>query len=173
MEQSAIISEIEILRATTVFLINRGVAPYQFSLAHGQGSDGEAFQKLLTNALKQVKFQPKFYTTGPDICGISATEFWQIECKRSGSGKSQTQRNNFDRALASVVSYYDDVTSKLPEEFKDAQQCLGLALPSTQDYLRQLTRRVRKPLRQKLTLWILLYDLNTKSIRAVSPSDEY
>ncbi len=113
MEQSGINSEIEILRATTVFLINRGVTPYQFSLAHGQGSDSAAFQKLLTDALKQVGIQSKFYTTGPDICGISAKEFWQIECKSSGSGKSQTQRNNFDRALASVVSYFDDVTSKL------------------------------------------------------------
>jgi len=147
--------------------------PYRFSLARGQGSEAAAFQKLIVDGSPKTGIQPQFVTDGPDICGLSEKEFWQIECKRAGAGKSQTQRNNFDRALASVVSYYDDVTSKLPENFKDAQQYLGLALPSTHDYMRELTRRVRKPLRQKLNLWILLYDLNTKAIREVSPENDY
>lgn len=173
MEQSVIISETEVFLATLVFLLNRKVKPFQFSLARGQGNDNAAFQKQFTDVLKQAGIQPKFYSEGPDISGISATEFWQIECKGSGSGKSQTQRNNFDRALSSVVSYYDDCASKLPEQLKNVQQYLGLALPATRDYLRELTRRVRKPLRQKLNLWILLYDFESKSIRAVSPNDEY
>ena len=113
---------------------------------------------------------------GPDIGAISKSEWWQVECKSAGVGKPQTQRNNFDRALASVVSYYGAPLPELPEEFHavtQAQPYLGLAIPATGAYLRELRRRVRSPLRQRLNLWILLYEPRSGEIRGVSPDDSY
>ena len=55
-----------------------------------------------------------------------------------------TQRNNFDRALASVVSYYTDSLPIMPDDLavlRGAVPHLGLALPETPDYLRELRRR--------------------------------
>jgi hypothetical protein len=111
-------------------------------------------------------------SSDPDFVGISLREFWQLECKGAGSGAQATQRNNFDRALASVVSYYTDSPPTMPDAFaalRGAVPHLGLALPATLDYLRELRRRVHKPLRRRLNLWILLYEPESKTIRAVTP----
>ena len=48
----------------------------------------------------------------------------------------------------------------------------GLALPASPEYLKQLKKRVRQPLRVRLNLWVLLYEPKSKSIRAVSPEDK-
>lgn len=53
-----------------------------------------------------------------------------------------------------------------------AIQYLGLALPETEHYIRELKRRVRKPLRQKLNLWILLYDIGSGKIKAIELNQE-
>ena len=50
----------------------------------------------------------RFLSSGPDIIALSKSRYWQIECKGAGTGKQSTQRNNFDRAVASVVAYYTD-----------------------------------------------------------------
>jgi len=102
---------------------------------------------------------------------ISDSEWWIIECKGAGLGKSQTQRNNFDRALASVVSYFEESPQGLGAEHQGATVCLGLALPATRAYLNELRRRVRSPLRKRLNLWVLLYELESKKIRAVPPAE--
>jgi len=173
------ISEIDVLIPTALWLQARKVWTYRFSIAHGQGIDLTADENRLREAL------PKDYPyvlslDGPDIEGISSAECWRIECKRSGTGKQSTQRNNFDRGLASVVSYCIDTPPDLKfgqvyeyEKYKDANIHLGLALPETTDYLRELKRRVRRPLRQRLNLWILLYQTENQTLRAVSPEDEY
>ena len=85
--------------------------------------------------------------------------------------EAQTQRNNFDRALASVVSYFEETPQGVPAEFENATVCLGLALPATQAYLNELKRRVRLPLRKRLNLWVLLYELETSAIKAISPEE--
>ena len=178
MTQSKIVREIEVLIATFTYLLrSRKVLPYQFSVPSGKGINYKADLERILEPYKKVGQKPIISREGADIAAISKTEWWQVECKGTGSGKKQTQRNNFDRALASVVSYYEDDPSDdrlgLPEEYKKAQPFLGLALPDSNEYLNELTRRVRKPLRQKLNLWILLYESDTESIRPISPTDEY
>lgn len=169
------VPEVDVVRATTMFLLERGVMPYNFSLPQGKGIDSSTYRQQLSEMFESVGLQPPAFTSiGPDILAFSKGEWWQIECKGAGLGKKQTQRNNFDRALASVVSYYSDVLPPaLASQFADAKIYLGLSVPATKDYLKELTRRVRKPLRQKLNLWILLYQLEDKKITPVSPNHEY
>jgi len=178
MTNYQVIQEIDVLVATTVFLKERGVKPYRISVPKGKGIDKTSAEKqiwqvLTSNSTPDVY---PFSEKGPDIIGISETEWWQVECKGSGAGKAPTQRNNFDRALASVVSYYEEETKGLPkqyEQYRNAQPYLGLALPASPEYLKQLNKRVRQPLRKRLNLWILLYEPEPKIIKAVSPADNY
>ena len=173
MQNSLIVPETEILIATVIYLVERGVSPYQFSVPRGKGIDTNSTKNKLENAFRNIGLSPNFSNSGADILALSEKEWWHIECKGSGTGKAQTQRNNFDRALSSVVSYYGEVTSRLPEQFRNTVQHLGLSLPATDLYLRELTRRVRKPLRQRLNLWILLYDLKTKKIKCIEPNHDF
>lgn len=178
MTDYQIIPETDVLVATTVFLKERGVKPYRISVPKGKGIDNtsaknQIWQVLTSNSTPDVY---PFSKKGPDIIGISEAEWWQVECKGAGSGTTQTQRNNFDRALASVVSYYGEEIKNLPEQYRqyrNAQPYLGLALPASPEYLKQLRRRVRQPLRERLNLWVLLYEPPSKNIRAVSPEDSY
>ena len=165
-----IIPEVNVLRATISYLAGRGVFPVQMSPPTGQGIDTSNFKKEMTELFSKFGAQPNFVGNGPDLIGASETEYWLVECKGSGTGKPSTQRNNFDRALASVVSYYEDTS---PDTNTNAIFFLGLALPKTPSYLKELKRRVRIPLRCKLNLWILLYDRATNSISSISPENEY
>lgn len=173
MATEPVIAEPEVLIATTVFLVERGVLPYRFSVAAGRGIDTADATGRLNRAFTGLRLSPRFVGHGADILGISDTEWWTIECKGSGTGKPQTQRNNFDRALASVVSYFEEHPQNVPDAQKSLKVCLGLALPATRDYLNELHRRVRSPLRRRLNLWVLLYELPSRKIRAVSPDDSY
>jgi len=172
--------EIEVLIATAIWLWHQKALPYRFSLVQGRDINIDADRKRFIEELSGAGIPEGLYSfvsDGPDIETISETEWWQIECKGAGLGKRPTQRNNFDRALASVVSYYADALPETPEELevwrKRAHPRLGLALPATADYLHELKRRVRQPLRRALKLWILLYDPKQRTIRAVSPDDEF
>jgi hypothetical protein len=172
-----IIPEIDVLVATVAFLKERGVTCYGISVARGKGIDKKASETSARAALgNELSHIYPFSANGADIVGISATEWWNIECKGSGTGVSQTQRNNFDRALASTVSYYEEKPSNLPKEYSqygNARSYLGLALPASRAYLNELKRRVRLPLRKALNLWVLLYEPNSKKIRAISPEESY
>jgi len=169
-----VIPEIDVLIATGHFLVQRGVQLDQFSVPKGKGMDTKSAKNRIYQTFYSAPgFVPYFVNEGPDIVGASETEWWQIECKGSGSGKPQTQRNNFDRALASVVSYYGEDIKELPESCINAQAYLGLALPASPAYLNELKRRVRQPLRKILNLWVLLYEPKSEKVRAVSPEDSY
>jgi hypothetical protein len=176
MYDNIVIPEIDVLIHTALWLWRRKVYPFQFSLAQGKGIDLKKNRELLSAALNEAGIPDQireFSSEGADVVGFTVTEWWQVECKGAGTGKKQTQRNNFDRALASVVSYYTDSIPDLPKGFENANPHLGLALPITRFYFNELERRVRKPLRQRLNLWVLLYDPADKTIKAVSPHDEY
>lgn len=163
------IPEMEILIACVKWLNSRNVHQYQVSVARGSGINTQDCKSRLRDELKQLNIDSvNFAGDGPDVIGFSASEYWQIECKGFGSGKKQTQRNNFDRALASVVSYCVDVP---PKGFVNAQPHLGLALPKVPDYVSELRRRVGGPLRRRLNLWVLLYEPESKQIIPVAPSD--
>jgi hypothetical protein len=171
MTTDFIIPEPDVLIATTAFLIKRGVIPYQFSIAAGRGIDSTGATDRLRNAFTSIGHSPRFSGNGADIIAVSNTEWWIIECKGTGSGKPQTQRNNFDRALASVVSYFEEKPQGLAADFATAIVYLGLALPASPAYLKELRRRVRSPLRKRLNLWVLLYEPESKTIKAVSPEE--
>lgn len=171
MNANLIVTEPDVLIATTAFLIERGVTPYQFSVAAGRGLKSSGAIERLRKAFAAIGRTAVFAGTGADILGFSDSEWWVVECKGSGTGKAQTQRNNFDRALASVVSYFEEKPQGVPAEFENATVCLGLALPATRAYLNELKRRVRLPLRKRLNLWVLLYEPETSAIKAVSPKE--
>ena len=178
MSPRQIVTENEVLIAAALWLHARGVLPLQCSVATGQGIDASACVELLRGQLSAAGVPNdllQLTSSGPDFVGISLREFWQLECKGAGSGAQATQRNNFDRALASVVSYYTDSLPIMPDAFaalRGAVPHLGLALPATLDYLRELRRRVRQPLRRRLNLWVLLYEPEHKAIRAVTPDTD-
>ena len=112
----------------------------------------------------------RFYSgTGPDIEGLSKDEFWRIECKGLGAGKNSTHRNNFDRALASTVSYYEDRVTEWP----DHKPIIGLALPTAPVFRSLLKSKVRRPLRGQLNLWILLFNPDDSSITPIEPAADY
>lgn len=170
MSTYKIVEETEVLLAVTKFLIGRGIFPYQFSITqHGRLNT----QNQILSLFDSLDSKPTFSNTGPDIIGISEKEWWQVECKGFGSGQYQTHKNHFDRSLASIVSYYEDNFQGPEGKFKGAQPFLGLALPTSPMYLNLLTKRVRMPLRKKLNLWLLLYDVNSDSIKSVSPNEEF
>ncbi len=171
MATDFIIPEPDVLLATTSYLIERGVLPYQFSVAAGRGIDTAGATARLQSAFSSIGHSPIFSGDGADILAISSTEWWVIECKGSGTGQPQTLRNNFDRALASVVSYFEEQPQGLAAEFASVAVHLGLAIPAIPAYLKELRRRVRSPLRKRLNLWILLYEPESKTIRAVPPQD--
>jgi hypothetical protein len=90
---------------------------------------------------------------GPDIVAVSEQEYWQVECKGAGSGQRSTYRTNFDRALASVVSYFG-TAEDLPSDCGHRIPFLALALPQAPEYMAELRRRVRDSLSRALGLWL-------------------
>ena len=180
------VKENDVLIAATRWLLRRNILPYQFSVARGKGIDYSSEKARVINEVQklyqELKLYPKlpyFCKDGPDILGIDPqsflqesdpenSEWWQIECKGAGEGKQPTQRNNFDRGLASVVSYYGPST-----EFRNAKPHLGFALPNTKHFKHLLKKRLGRPLRTRLDLWVLVYDSGDKSVHAVPPDAEY
>lgn len=170
----AVVEETKVLKASSNYLIRRGVLPYRFSVPRGKGIDTSQILASLSAEFKSAGFDPQFSPEGADIEGISTTEWWRIECKGAGAGTNQTQRNNFDRALASVVTYFEAPPYPLAgTAFGEAKLFLGLALPASPQYLRELKRRVRSSLRKHLNLWVLLYESVDDSMKAVSPDQEF
>ncbi len=173
MSNSIIVPETDIFIATVGFLLQRGVIPYHFSIPKGKGIDTKSLKKKLEDGSKALGINPSFIRDGADMIALSEKEWWHIECKGSGGGKPQTQTAKFHIVLSSVVSHYGEDKSILPERCRSADQYLGLSIPETKQYLNELNRRVKRPLRQRLNLWVLLYDISTRTIRAIEPNQEY
>lgn len=174
-----IVPEIDVLIATSIWLWERKVYPLNFSIATGRGIDMQKDQERLKNELKAAGvpgYPYQFSMEGPDIMAISKSEWWRIECKGAGAGKRSTHITSFDRGLASAVSHY----SEEPPQFEgdlavlnEARPFLGLALPITPVYLNELRRKVGSSLRKRLNLWLLLYNREGNTIKAVPPESEY
>lgn len=168
-----IIPEGEVLLGTLRYLLKRQAIPFQVSVPTGQEIDTNQIKKKVAEIFANVDFNPDFVGSGPDVVAVSESEYWIVECKGTGKGQSSTQRNNFDRALASTVSYYEDNPPNPPGWAKNASIFLGLALPNTKQYLNELKRRVRSPLRKRLNLWVLLFDTESKQIKEIPPDADY
>lgn len=166
------VTEPQVVQATMVWLARRGVIPLQFSLSGGTGEEREALKADILDRYKGASIDPAFSREGPDIEAVSDSELWRIECKGAGKGSPQTQSSKFNDALAGAVSYYTDKTEEIGPDLKERALFLGLALSDTDKYMKELKRRVRNPLRQRLNLWILLFEMETGKIRPISPEEE-
>ena len=163
------VPEIDVVIATCLWLWQRRVPPLLCSVPVGQGIDARADRLRLIETLSAAGVPPgfpAFEPRGPDIVAMSKTHSWYIECKGAGSGTPQTQRNNFDRAVASAVSYYTDGVSA---DYPNATPVLGLAVPITRYYLQFIRGRVPPALRKRLNMWLLLYDPVTCQIEGIAP----
>lgn len=172
MISNEVVGEGDVLVATIRFLFRNGSTPTLVSVARGKGIDSRKIKEKVKRVFRDESMQsvkPKFENSGPDIVAVSDDLYWQIECTGFGTGKPATQRNNFDRALASVVSYYGDRPSAVDQRVKNAR--LALALPASEQYLDLLKKRVRAPLRKRLNLWVLLYGRNR--IEPINPINDY
>lgn len=173
---SETVAEIDVLIAVARWLwIDRRVLPIAFSLARGQGIDLEQSRRSLEDAMNSLEIPEglrkyrDYVGTGPDLEGLSKNEFWKIECKGLGAGKNSTHRNNFDRALASTVSYYEDRIVEWP----DHKPIIALALPSAPIFRSLLKSKVRRSLRNRLSLWVLLFNPDGSSITPIEPTADY
>ena len=144
------IPEIDVLIGIALWLHSDGWQIKQISMAGGQKIDQIAHrQKLESNflnagiALDTIRFSRE----GPDIEAIKETKIWRIECKGLGEVRLQTLKNNFDRAVASVVSYYD--------QQEGLQLQLGIAFPEAYEKLAR--NKLPQSLREVIDLWLFLY----------------
>src|SRR5688572_18401201 len=120
MNQVQTIAEGDVLLTTMWYLLSRKAMPFQLSVARGKGIETGKIKAEVTRIFEGVTFAPRLVSSGPDIVAVSENEWWFVECKGAGAGKTSTQRNNFDRALASVVSYYDALPNNRPAWTKNA-----------------------------------------------------
>jgi len=157
------VPETQVLIQTAKWLIKKGCTLDSISIPRGKGYGGD-IKTELENELKKVGYDKKinYSSGGADIIAHNEDDIWKIECKGRGGGKLQTLRNNFDRALASVITYFDN---------EDKKQFLALAIPNSPSYLQQLTR-ISKPLRKTINLWILLVDERDNIVTEYKPDDD-
>jgi len=152
------IPEIDVLIGVAKWLQANGWDIYVISPPHGQGigtiSDLRAKMVQSGVSLTGVKIQPH----GEDIRAKLCEIVWKIECKGLGEGEKATDKNNFDRAIASAVSYLTQ------EDLR-----IGLALPEYFEGL--LRKKLPQALRMKTNLWVFLY-VNADEVYLFSPEDE-
>ncbi len=140
------ISEVDVLIGVTKWLHKECWEIKNISLARGQGisQNKEKVKTKLANIGISVT-NIKFTTRGEDIRAEQGNNIWKIECKGLSSGKSETIKNNFDRAVASTVSYYD----------QRGNLRIGLALP--EGYNKFLREKLPKALRIAINLWVFFW----------------
>jgi hypothetical protein len=147
-------SELEMLIATTLWLVRNGWSVEAISIARGRGLPPVDQQKeKIRKAFNadNVPFDERiFKPKGPDIIASSHDGIWKIECKGLGEGRAQTHRNNFDRAVASVMSYFDNPQTRL-----------GLALANDYLWVYNFSERLPQTLREATNLWVFLLENGT------------
>ena len=156
-------SELEVLTSTTLWLLRRGWNVEAISVARGYGLPPVAYQKQdIQKAFsdENVPFDDTiFKPRGPDIVASSREGIWKIECKGLGKGRPQTHRNNFDRAVASAMSYFDVSGTRL-----------GLALANDYLWVCNFRERLPQALREATNLWVFL--LENRTIYPYEPTEE-
>jgi len=145
--QAPLIPEVDVLILVAKWLHSNGWQLEGISMPHGRGIDPIRNKaKLETEftavgiSISNIEFRP----IGEDIRARQGSNLWKIECKGLGKGVTQTIKENFDRAVASAVSYYTQ---------RDGLR-LGLAVPD--DYIKFFRGRVPQALREAINLWIFL-----------------
>lgn len=181
IELKKAVSEFDVLCAAALWLQGLGtVEAVVVSPARGQELSLEEQkcqlkEKLLRAGCKNISFS----NNGPDIIARDKSCIWKVECKGLGLGASSTLDNNFDRALASVVSYYDEPAEEgLTDLFKmmsliankDKPTRLALALPISNRYMSLLKKCVGPALRRRLDLWLLIVNPIAGSVECYDPT---
>jgi hypothetical protein len=133
------------------------------SIAKGMGLLPVSSQKAqIRDAFKNnnVLFpESLFKNRGPDIIARSNAITWKFECKGLGKGSQQTLNNNFDRAVASAMSYYDSPGTRI-----------GLAIANDYLWILNFGQRLPQTLREATNLWVLLLENGT--IYPYEPTDD-
>lgn len=149
--QAQYVQELDVLIGVAKWLHSNGWALESFSVPHGRGliKIDDAKRKLIAElttagvSMNSIGFRSK----GEDIIAKQGSNVWKIECKGLTSGKRETVKNNFDRAVASCVSYF----------IKRGELRLGLALPDSEEYKKFLRDKLPQALREAIELWVFLY----------------
>ncbi|MBI4186002.1 MAG: hypothetical protein HY530_00655 [Chloroflexi bacterium] len=163
--QPQYVTEIDVIIAVAKWLHSNEWTVERLSIPHGSGLvSGSKAKDKLRNDLTAVGIQTdsiRFLPKGEDIVARQRNSLWRIECKGLSAGKQATVKNNFDRAVASAVSYYDH-----SEGLR-----LGIALPDDKQYVRLCRNKLPKALRGAITLWVFLYE-NINEVYEFSPEEE-
>ena len=158
-----VVPEIDVLIATGIWLHLQGWTIESISQPRGQGIDIYEERPRLRTKFSEAQLPTRnlrFNSSGPDIVARKDSDLWKIECKGLGTGTTQTLRNNFDRTLSSTVSYYDQKSGLR----------IGLAMPRNSTYLNLIRSRIPQALREAISLWILIYNSNDKTINPYEPN---
>jgi hypothetical protein len=156
------VPEIDVTCAVAIWLHSNGWQVKSVSLPRGQGINQDNQKEKLWSKFKAAGISPQKVSSseGPDIEASCGEEMWKIECKGLGNVTPQTLKNNFDRAVASAVSYYN----------KEAGLRVGLALPES--YIPHIQQKLPQALRQAINLWIFLY-ITDDEVLVWAPHNEF
>lgn len=140
MKDKQPIEEIQVIMGVAKWLLSEGWTVDSISVPRGQGLDTQKHKQRAKSIFREVRLSNE----GPDIIARHGDELWRIECKGLGNGAPSTLKNNFDRAVASAVSYYDQKGIRV-----------GLALPEA--YRKHIMQKLPQALREAINLWLFLY----------------
>jgi len=161
--QAQYVPEIDVIIAIAKWLYANGWTMESFSIPSGQKIDSVNSKTKLRTELAKLGIEDKsirFLPKGEDIRARERNNLWRIECKSLGTGKRSTDRNNFDRAVASCVSYYTQ---------REGLR-LGLALP--EEYRDLIRDRLPQALREAINLWVFIYVSSDDFVAVFAPDEE-
>jgi hypothetical protein len=169
------VPELDVLVAAMRWLNARGIRPVCASISKGSEAGRNADRERLLAAMRELDVPHencRISPDGPDLVALGNGELWVVECKGEGAGVGSTQRNNFDRALSSAVSYYGTTPYGIASDIIQ-RRLIALALPATERYKHELKRRVGRALRERLDMWVLLLEPGAGSMTGIAPNEEY
>src|SRR3990172_1886108 len=161
------VDEIEVVARVAVWLAKQNWQLKAFSPSKGAQifpSEDERRKHLISTLEEEGCEHDKceFSSGGPGIISERGEVFFKVECKGLGEGKASTLRNNFDRALASAVSYYDRLEGIH----------LGLGFPDVPEYKNSISARLPDALRKKLNIWVFLLSEDRLNVKAFPPEEK-
>ena len=160
------VEEWEVLIAVAVWLVQQEAQLVRVSLPRGQPTHKTEQRIRLKEALKKAGYDAPLQevSSGPDIVARLGDIEWKIECKGAGTGQPSTYKNNFDRGLASAVSYYTK---------DDGSLRICLAIPFAERFLHEVVRgRVPGALMRRLNLRVLIVNVETGDVVEIDSESE-
>ena len=162
--ESQYVPEVAVIIAVIKWLHFEGWTVESLSIPSGQKIDSIASKNQVKAQLALLGIEARnvrFASRGEDIRASKDNILWKIECKGlGGEERPQTVRNQFDRALASAVSYYN----------QNQGLRVGIALP--EEYTKHIEGRLPKALRTALNLWVFLYISADDVLLAFAPDEK-